>query len=230
MSKDSTTKTIFMFRHGETDWNAQGRMQGGTDIPLNEKGRSQAEVLRQFFEQNPVDVMLTSDLNRARETAEIARGQLPIPIVVEARLRETNLGKGEGLTVPEFVAQFGAQVLEDWRKVDRFFDDVRMPGGESKTEHRTRFIQGLEDFLHSPQAAPHTRIGVATHGGSMRRFIHHLCPHLVEGVSVSNCVTYQIRYSLEKREWTVDLNPVVSPVGSGHESNKGPGIFSSSRK
>lgn len=214
MSEDqitTNTKTIFMFRHGETDWNRAGRLQGGTDIPLNERGRAQALGLREFFRLNPVDLFLSSDLDRARETARIAAGDQDIPIVIEPRLRETNLGEAEGLTTEEFLERFGRELLEQWRAIERAHQNVRFPNGESKLEHLRRFIHGLEDFLHSPHAATVSRIGVATHGGSMRRLLHHLLPQLREPVMVGNCATYRLEYHVETRIWTVNPEPVLIP-------------------
>ena len=77
-------------------------MQGHADIPLNETGRQQALVLRDYFAKHPVEVILCSDLGRAKETAEIARGSLRIPIVYDHRQRETLLGVAEGKPVPKF--------------------------------------------------------------------------------------------------------------------------------
>jgi len=204
-------KMIYMFRHGETDWNREGRMQGGTDIPLNETGREQALRLREFFRANPVDAFLSSDLRRAHDTAKIAAGEPAAPIILEPRLRETNLGEAEGLTVEEFLERFGAELLEKWRALDKVHEHVRFPQGESKLEHLTRFLKGLEDFLHSPQARSWSRIGVATHGGSMRRIMHHLQPHFSEPMMVGNCVTYRFEYHLPTRVWTLDPRPVLPP-------------------
>ncbi len=206
----TTSKTIYMFRHGETDWNREGRMQGSTDIPLNETGRQQARQLREFFNANPVDVFWSSDLLRARETAEIIAAESGTEILLDARLRETNLGAAEGLTNHEFTTLYGEEILERWRNVDLVDHHVRFPKGESKFEHRVRFQQGLEDLLHSAAAAEWRRIGVATHGGSMRRLIHHLRPELTEAVMVGNCGTYKIEYHVTTRKWVIDLVPIFT--------------------
>ena len=203
--KMSDAKTLFVFRHGETDWNKEGRMQGGTDIPLNETGRRQAGVLAEFFKKNPVEVFLTSDLMRAHDTARIARGETDIPLVIDPRLRETNLGQAEGLLFDEVEARFGKALLDLWRHSGQEHRHVRFPGGESKHEHLTRVLDGLESFLHS---TTHRRIGVAVHGGVMRRLIHHIRPDLTAPVVVANCVTYKVEYLQAKRLWHVELEPV----------------------
>ena len=115
---------IYLLRHGETDWNHIGRLQGHTDIPLNDCGREQmrhvAQVLAGLPEQ--VDVIVSSPLRRARESAEIVAGRLAYPkenIVVEPLLIERCFGEGEGLTVSERNEKYpdgilpGKEPLED---------------------------------------------------------------------------------------------------------------------
>jgi broad specificity phosphatase PhoE len=199
-------RTLFIFRHGETDWNKAGRFQGRVDIPLNETGRAQAKKLREFFVANPVDVFLSSDLERARETAEIAAGGAGVPIVLDARLRETNLGDAEGLTQDEVIAKFGKEALEGWRSLDKDHRDFRFPNGETKLEHLARVFEGVDEFLRTTN---YKRIGVASHGGAMRRLIHHFAPHLTEPVLVTNCALYRIDYDPSSKEaYRLHLEPL----------------------
>ena len=97
---------IYLLRHGETDWNRQGRIQGHTDIPLNENGRKQiAQVAAGLAGVCPdMDVILCSPLSRAKESAAIAAGQLHYPkdtIIEEPLLIERSFGEAEGLTAAE---------------------------------------------------------------------------------------------------------------------------------
>lgn len=97
---------IYLLRHGETDWNRQGRIQGHTDIPLNENGKKQiAQTTAGLAGICPnMDVILCSPLSRAKESAEIAAGQLHYPkdkIVEEPLLIERSFGEAEGLTAAE---------------------------------------------------------------------------------------------------------------------------------
>lgn len=200
-----STKTLFVFRHGETDWNLNHRLQGGTDIELNETGREQAHKLSEFFRSNPVEVFLSSDLSRARETAEIAAKHLNAPIIIDARLRETNLGIAEGLTRDEVEVKFGADCFERWRSIGSYDKDFRFPSGESKAEHLARILAALHDFVATSH---HERIGVATHGGSIRRLIHHLRPELAEPAKIGNCVVYELAYEMERGLWLAQEEPV----------------------
>lgn len=101
--------TLVWVRHGETDWNKAGRLQGREDIPLNERGRSQAKILGQYLAKRaPWDGIMTSPLSRARETAEIISWEtrILVPMVVMDDLIERGYGQASGLTHAEREARF----------------------------------------------------------------------------------------------------------------------------
>lgn len=198
-------KEIYVFRHGETDWNKAGRMQGHADIPLNETGKQQAHVLRDYFAKHPIEVILCSDLIRARQTAEIARGTLPIQIVIDHRQRETKLGDAEGLTREEIAQQMHPDIWHNWHTFPENWDH-RFPNGESKREHLDRVTDSLVEFL---QKTPFKRIGLSSHGGAMRRLLHHLRPDVTEPVVVGNCYLYKLDYSPTRGLWVEDVNPLL---------------------
>ncbi len=89
----------FIVRHGETEWNVVGRIQGHSDIPLSRKGREQAHTVARRLAAAPLDVVYCSDLSRASETARIILGDRDIPLHATAELRERDYGVFEGLTV-----------------------------------------------------------------------------------------------------------------------------------
>ena len=93
--------TIFVARHGQTDWNAEHRWQGHADPPLNERGRAEAQALAESLASRGIEAIYSSDLARGRETAEIVGARLGLPVVVDARLREVDVGEWSGLTTPE---------------------------------------------------------------------------------------------------------------------------------
>jgi broad specificity phosphatase PhoE len=202
-------KEIYVFRHGETDWNKVGRMQGHTDIPLNETGRRQALVLQAYFAKHPIEAILCSDLGRAQETAKIARGSLNIPIIVDPRQRETKLGDAEGLTREEVQQSLHPDIWQRWHTFPEIWDH-RFPNGESKREHLDRVQGALLDFLSK---TPYAKIGVSSHGGSMRRLLHALRPDVTEPVVVGNCYLFKLDYSPArgrgKELWVEDVNPLL---------------------
>jgi broad specificity phosphatase PhoE len=138
--------TLLLVRHGETDWNAEGRLQGHTDRPLNDHGRRQARALADRLVGDDIVAVYSSDLSRAHETAEIIGERLGLPVVTDPDLRERNWGNWEGLT--------GAER-------DRV-DHV----GEPREEHTARVLRAVQRIA---EAHPDERVVVVTHGGSLRR-------------------------------------------------------------
>src|SRR5437667_11321226 len=98
--------TLLLARHGETDWNREGRWQGWADPPLNEAGREQARALAEQLRTMPFDAVYSSDLRRAHETAEIVGRPHHVPIRVDRDLREIDIGSWSGLTRAEIDVQF----------------------------------------------------------------------------------------------------------------------------
>jgi len=139
--------TLLLVRHGETDWNADGRLQGQTDRPLSDYGRRQAQQLAVELDGEELEGIYSSDLARARETAEIISLRLGLPTVLDPDLREKDWGTWEGLTA-----------------VER--DRVEFVG-ESTEAHRDRILDALRRI--SERHPGDTRVLVVTHGGSMRR-------------------------------------------------------------
>src|SRR5690625_4440025 len=101
-----TITTICLIRHGETDWNAQGRIQGRTDIPLNSLGIQQAKECRDFLIDSDWDVMITSPLQRAKQTAEIINEGLKLPLIEMKDFVERSFGDAEGMTLKEREEKF----------------------------------------------------------------------------------------------------------------------------
>ena len=104
--------TLLLARHGETEWNREGRWQGWADPPLNETGREQARALREQLRETPFDAVYSSDLRRAHETAEIVAAPHGVPVIADEGLREIDVGSWSGLTRAEQEARFpGASAL-----------------------------------------------------------------------------------------------------------------------
>jgi broad specificity phosphatase PhoE len=138
--------TLLLVRHGETDWNAEGRLQGHTDRPLNEHGRRQAQALAGRLADQEIAAVYSSNLARARETAEIVAEPLGLSVFLDADLREKNWGTWEGLTPSE-----REQVAY---------------AGETTDEHRERTLRAVHRIA---DGNPGRRVVVVTHGGSVRR-------------------------------------------------------------
>ncbi|MBR5474123.1 MAG: histidine phosphatase family protein, partial [Lachnospiraceae bacterium] len=108
---------VYLVRHGETDWNLVRRIQGNADIPLNEKGRAVARATAEAIKEMPIDVIFSSPLVRARETAEILVAGRGMEVQVDSRLKEIAFGEFEGITWKEI------DTLPEYRSIWRFFED-----------------------------------------------------------------------------------------------------------
>lgn len=93
---------IYVTRHGQTDWNLEKKVMGRCDIPLNENGKEQAKIVRDFLENTPIDKIICSPLLRAKETAWIINEKKQVEIVYDNRFIERDFGELEGLTTQDF--------------------------------------------------------------------------------------------------------------------------------
>ena len=135
---------ICFIRHGETDWNLAKRIQGSTDIPLNETGRNQAEQCAAYLNAADYDVLIHSPLKRAKETAEIINAKLQLPMVEMTDFQERSFGDGEGKTY-----------AEREKHPDGF------PNQEERADFNKRVITAVE---HVQQNYPDKRVLLVAHG------------------------------------------------------------------
>ena len=163
---------VYIVRHGETDYNATGRWQGALDIPLNALGRQQAAHLAQYLHSQgeTVDRIYTSDLTRARETADIVAQAFGLEAHVELRLRETNVGVFQGLTNHEIDAQHAA-IRHLWNNDD----DYVIPTGESRNQVKQRMMEVWHEWT-GHLALRHLMI--VSHGGAIRWLLRGLFPNI----------------------------------------------------
>jgi len=152
-------------RHGRTAWNADGRFQGQTDVPLDETGRAQASGLAALLADLPIARAVASDLSRASETARIVIGERPIPLSYDEDWREMKFGAWEGLTWREIVERF-PEVDESRPTVPKFYTPA---GGETFDDVCTRVRRAVERIQGSARAGE--RILVATHAGVLHALL-----------------------------------------------------------
>jgi broad specificity phosphatase PhoE len=153
---------LWLVRHGQTDWNAQGRWQGQTPDapPLNATGLAQAQAAaEQLAVQDGLTfaAIYSSDLLRARQTAEAIAQRLGLPIHLDPRLREVHLGAWEGMLGEDVALRYVAEL--DERRRDPVHS--RPPQGETVFELAARVGQALDDIA---QAHPHANVIVVSHG------------------------------------------------------------------
>ncbi|QIG40775.1 histidine phosphatase family protein [Microbacterium sp. 4R-513] len=184
--------TLILLRHGETDWNHARRIQGATDVPLNDTGRQQARdaaaTLRDTLDERIPAVVVASDLSRARETAEIIARELGLAAPrLYPELRERAYGVAEGLSVDEYFERWG-----DWHGTD-------VPEAETREDLRARAIQGLEKVARDVRRATApgaASVIVVTHGALIREVIRHASGDTLplEGEKLANASAHTVLF------------------------------------
>lgn len=156
-------KDFYVFRHGETNYNAEGRCQGcGIDTELNVKGIMQAQGLIPKLAPMNLEIIYSSPLKRAIKTAEIVADALCLKVLTEPELREVNFGAGEGKTKSEMLAAF-PDIYQAWRAPENLMD-IAYPDGETKRQAGERMLGTLKRLA----LQPYQTMGIATHGSAMR--------------------------------------------------------------
>ena len=138
-----TAMKVILVRHGETDWNKQRRIQGRTDVELNETGRKQGEALARALQLESVDAIYTSPLKRARETANLIARFHKAEVVALDGLREIDAGKIDGLTYEEIKSQYG-DFLNKWLKD---CTAVGPPGGSTLRELQDQVWSTFQEIM-----------------------------------------------------------------------------------
>lgn len=156
--------TILLARHAESDWNAEGRWQGHADRPLTARGREQAKELGDSLVSRPVDVVYSSDLRRAWETAEIALAPRQVEIHRTPGLREVDVGNWTGLTRLEVEIRFPDGVRR-WKNGKRGWD-----GGESYEAMGARVVRTTQRIAEQHEGST---VFIVSHGGSIRAIKAH---------------------------------------------------------
>lgn len=160
-------RRLLLWRHGRTEWNATGRFQGQLDPPLDDRGRAQAHRAAPYLVATGLTadntVVVSSDLSRTAETAEVLTGLLGVPLQQDPRLREHGMGCWEGLTRAEVADRFPDQYA-DWMAGR----PVRGRGGEDPADVGERALAALLDLPAAEVAV------VVTHGGTAGRLIERL--------------------------------------------------------
>lgn len=192
----SVAKTeLIAVRHGETEWNAENRMQGHADISLSNRGLRQARAVAAALAAERLHAVYSSDLQRAFQTAEAINAHHQHRIQADVRLREIHLGVFEGLTRDEALSRYGGAY-------DQFFfsdGTFALPAGES----RRQLQQRVDEFLHET-VSRHVgeRILIVTHGGVLIGVLRHALAIPVEVAFRAKLYNAAInRFYFENGKW-----------------------------
>lgn len=179
--------TVGLFRHGQTDWNIDMRLQGTADIPMNQFGIAQVTLAAEVLAQSHWDVILASPLGRARQSAEIIQSTLGLKeLKIESLLLERSFGIGEGMD------------YKTWQ--ERFAHLDSIPGAESASEVAARSRQLLDFFKHEYEGA---KVLAVSHGALIRFVLNEVSLGEVppKGERLQNASLHIIR---RQQSWTLD--------------------------
>ena len=174
---------LYIIRHGETDWNNEKRLQGRSDVELNEYGRELARITSEALKDVKFDAIYSSPLKRAYETAQIIKGKRDIEIIKDERLKEMCFGAYEGVPTGDLPESF-------WKFFDAPAEFVPAQGGESYPE----VVERAKDFIESvvvPNSKTMERMLVVAHGALNKALMITLNHQGIEdywsGVFQKNC-------------------------------------------
>lgn len=160
------TRTLILLRHGQTAWNAEGRAQGHTDVPLDEVGRAQAAAAAPVIAALAPVFIRSSDLARAAETADSLAVACGLRVARDPRLREYDVGERAGLTIPEFAAAF-PDAHARWAAAGGSFENAdSVAGAESTSDVLARMLPALRSA--SSDLAPGETGVLVGHGAALR--------------------------------------------------------------
>lgn len=189
-------KRLYFLRHGETDWNLDGKMQGQQDIPLNSTGREQAYSAGQILQYQPIKRIVSSALSRAYETANIINSFLNVPITQTTDLNELSAGICEGKSL-RFISMQYAPLINDMldkTNPDRF--SLSLPNGESWREAEKRVLSCIQNIA---LAHPEHHILFVSHYGIIQNL---LVTQLGTDFETNNCACVSFLYDTQTRQFS----------------------------
>jgi len=181
---------LYLFRHGQTDWNLQKRIQGHTDIPLNDVGHKQANELAKKFLSIEIDHIFSSDLLRALATARKLGNFKNIPIKETPLLREAFFGEAEGLYYHQAEDKFGGDLWKNFRMLNLENFEIGFPGGETKKQSVQRMISLINNHIIQENL---NNVALSTHGGILKNFLAYMSDFSSPIIEIPNCVLYHVQ-------------------------------------
>jgi len=148
---------LWLIRHGQTDWNLEGRYQGQADMPLNATGLAQAQAFAASLDGRKFSALYSSDLMRAYQTAQIIAAQVGLAVQTDRRLREINQGEWQGRTLVEIRAVYNEGKQAHRSQIDPA--TARAPGGESVLEVSQRMALASDDIARAVPTGPVLVVG-----------------------------------------------------------------------
>ena len=183
-------KHLYIFRHGETDYNKFGSSKDAYDIDLNENGILQAKKLGDLLQTKKLDVIFSSPFKRAINTAKIAKQNINVKILINDGLREISYGDYAGLPNDELNTIYKDQYGEDfvkniWKSLDPKYDNFSFPNGETKLDARMRILKTVSDLIKTD----YDNIGISSHGGILKYLLFAITD---KKFHIDNCELFEL--------------------------------------
>ena len=148
--------TLVLIRHGQTDWNVEGRWQGQADLSLNNRGREQARHVAEYQSQFEFVALYSSDLRRAMETAQVIGAAMGVEVYPDPRLREINLGRWQGMLAGDIRAQYP----DEYKRWHESPLTAHPPDGEDVPALATRVLEAVNEII---ARYPRQCVGIVAH-------------------------------------------------------------------
>lgn len=154
-------KNFYIFRHGQSSYNVEGKIQGHTNNSvLTNQGIEQAHTAASILKDKNIEVIITSPLRRAKQCGSIVSKTIHAPLQFDDRFTEVNVGVAEGLHYTKAQEKFG-EMYQQWRSADPKYIDIHFDEGESKRQVQTRVFKALNDYAHKSN---YKNVAISGHG------------------------------------------------------------------
>ena len=163
-------KNFYIFRHGQSTYNVEGRIQGHTNNSvLTDFGLEQAYATADNLKNKNVEIVISSPLRRAKQTGNIVSKTIKVPLQYDERFTEVNVGEAEGLLYTQAMQKFG-NLYQKWRNSNPQNDDIHFENGETKRQVRQRIFSALEQYAQSK----YNNIAISGHGITLQETLNAL--------------------------------------------------------
>lgn len=188
-------KNFYIFRHGQSSYNLEGRIQGHTNNSvLTNQGIDEAHNAASLLQDKKIEIVVSSPLRRAKQTGSIVSKMIKVPLQYDDRFTEVNVGIAEGLHYTKAQQKFG-DLYRQWRSVDPKYIDIHFENGESKRDVQKRIFKALNEYAQNPD---YQNIAVSGHGITLSQTLMALN---VEQPDIPNGAIIHLQYDNDNNRW-----------------------------
>lgn len=188
-------KNFYIFRHGQSSYNLEGRIQGHTNNSvLTNQGIDEAHNAASLLQDKKIEIVVSSPLRRAKQTGSIVSKMIKVPLQYDDRFTEVNVGIAEGLHYTKAQQKFG-DLYRQWRSADPKYIDIHFENGESKRDVQKRVFKALNEYAQNPD---YQNIAVSGHGITLSKTLMALN---VEQPDIPNGAIIHLQYDNDNNRW-----------------------------